>query len=91
VLEIFNDFVIFLDLSFIVVLVQLRMYVLRGIGVLVREPWISFVLDFGVGFDFAQIIKLFLRSHKSEALVRGELEQGFVNPVLQHGFKVIIV
>ena len=59
--------------------------------VLVGEPWVSFVLDFGVAFEFAQIIKLFLRSHESEALVRGESEQGLVNPVLQHGFKVIIV
>lgn len=54
------------------------------------EPWVSFVLDFGVGFKFAQIIELFLRSHKSEALVGGEPEQGLVNPVLQHGFNVII-
>ncbi len=91
VLEIFNYLVIFLDFDFIVVLVQLRMYVLRGVGVLVREPWVSFVLDFGVGFEFAQIIELLLWSHKSEAFIGGEPEKGLVNPVLQHGFKVIIV
>lgn len=56
VLEVINYSVVFFDFGFLVVFIKFWVDVLRWVVVLVREPWVSFVLDFGVGFEFVEKI-----------------------------------
>lgn len=86
VVEVIDDFVILFDFDFIVVLVKFGVDVLRGVGILVREPGVFFIFDFSIGFESVEVFHFFLGSQKGKTLVcvATEPKHGSIDIVLKH-------
>lgn len=89
VFKVVDDLVIFTDLDLVVVLVELGVNIFRRVRILVGEPWIFFILDFGVCLEFVEIVDFLLGSKEGESLVGTEPVQSLINSVLEHLFPFV--
>lgn len=84
VLKVVNNFVVFFDLSFIVILVEFGVNILRRMVVLVWQVGIFFIIDFCIRFEFIEIFDFLSWSHECETFISSKSVEGFIDSILEH-------